>query len=113
MLIDTAKARLRLKLQAAVEPVLTDQELTDLLTMHAREDVNGVAPDGDGWIGTWDVAGALRDGWLLKAAKVVPHVSYQVDGAQYSMSDMYQHCIDMSKRVGAIGTISTSSTLVA
>jgi hypothetical protein len=106
MLIDAAKARLRLRLQASQEPVLTDQELQDLLTIHALEDVNGVIPNGDGWVGTWDFAGALREGWLVKAAKVVPDITYMVDGAQYTMSDMHKHCLEMADRVAGIGLIS-------
>lgn len=106
MLIDAAKARLRLKLQASIEPVLTDQELEDLLTIHALEDVNGLAPSATGWVGTWDFPAALRDGWLLKAAKVVPDINYTADGAQYSMSDMHAHCLMMAEKVAGIGVIS-------
>ena len=106
MLLDVAKARVRLKCQTSVAPQLSDQEITDLLAVYALQDTNGLGPTEVGWVGTWDLTEVYRQGWLLKAAKAVAEVSYQADGAQYSQSDLYAHCIEQSNKFGSIGSIS-------
>jgi hypothetical protein len=106
MLPAVAKARVRLKCQASAEPTLTDQEIDDLLAIYAYADADGRAPDDAAWIGTWDLPEVYRQGWLLKAAKVVGDVTYSADGAQYSQSDMHRHCLEQANRYGSIGVLS-------
>jgi hypothetical protein len=110
MLKIVALARLRINTQAASEPVLTEQELDDLLSMYALEDADGLAPDEVGWSGTWDMAAASRKGWLLKAGKVVSDVTYQADGASYSQSDMHAHCMAMAQSFGQVGVFSLGAS---
>jgi hypothetical protein len=106
MLRATALARLRLNCQPTTDPVLSDGELDIILDMYAIEDALGLAPTDAGWVGTWDIGGASRKAWLTKAAKVVPDVDYDVDGAKYTQSQMYANCLRQADRFADAGTAS-------
>lgn len=93
MLRSTALARLALNCQPQSDPVLSALELDTILDMYALEDGNGVAPDGAGWLGLWDIRAASRKAWQVKAAKVVADVDYDADGAKYTQSQLHEHCL--------------------
>lgn len=106
MLKATALARLRINAQSTSDPMLTEQELEDLLAYYALEDSELRAPDHVDWVGTWDLPAAYRKAWLMKAGKVAASVTYDVDGAKYDNSDMHAHCMAMAAKYGGVGTIS-------
>ena len=106
MLRADALARLRLNTQADTSPTLAEAELGIVLDQFALMDGNGVAPTELGWLGVWDIQGASRKGWLIKAGKVVPHVTYDADGARYDQSDVHAHCLAMAQQFGSLGTVS-------
>ena len=111
MLEAKAKARLRLESQAYTEPRLTDQELDDILAIFARTDADGLLPDDPSWTGTWDLRGAIRKAWLIKAGKVAGEPSFAADGSSYQLSDIYQHCMGMAAKFAQVGTISTTGAV--
>lgn len=102
---EQALARLRLHVQPTSEPTLSEQELSDLLAVHALADSEGNAPNTEGWVGTWDIRKAAYDGWLIKAGKVANDVTYRADDASYNQSEAYAHCLTMADRFkGAQGS---------
>lgn len=109
MLRATALARLRLNCQPDTDPVLTSDELDTILDLYAVTDDLGLSPSDPGWVGTWDIGGASRKAWLVKAAKVVPDIDYDVDGAKYTQSQMYANCMRQADRYGDAGTASIVS----
>ena len=91
-----ALAQLSVHLQASVDPVLSSDELGVLLEEMQRVDENGKKPIDVGWIPTYDraaLASAVVRGWEMKAAKVVADVNHAEDGAQFSASDVHEHCM--------------------
>lgn len=87
--------------QATVDPVLSAAELGVLLDDMAGVDAEGRAPSETGWVPTYERA-ALPSvvvlGWEMKAAKAAPEVTYAADGAQFSNSDVYAHCLAQADR---------------
>jgi len=68
-------------------------------------DSQGLDPEADGWLGLWDIRGASRKGWLLKAAKVVSDVDYDVDGAKYTQSQLTDHCLKQAAQYEDAGSL--------
>lgn len=111
---DAAKARRELesKSSSALNPVLTTQEVTDLLEMAEVTDAAGVSPGGAGYIPTYttrSINGAASEAWRRKAGKVANQ--YTVGGGpgkNLNRSDMHKHCLQMASyygRTGGIGVI--------
>lgn len=113
MLRATAIARIKLKCQAASEPTLSDQEVSDILDAYAEVDITGLPPDDPAWVGTWDLAACYRQGWLIKAGKVASDVDYDVDGAKYSQSQMAALCMKQADAYSLTGTISLGADTTA
>lgn len=103
----------RSRLQPEVDPVITDQELLDLLPLGQAEDENGVAPGGDGYVPTWSTVGCYRvvaAGWEMKYGRAVGRYSFTTDGQTFNrqqtldqikhMRDMYKAKVQHSSRVG-------------
>jgi len=105
MIRATALARLKLYLQPDSEPTLSELEVDALLDAYALEDAQGIARDGEGWLGLWDIRAAKRKGWLLKAAKVVADVDYDVDGSKYTQDQLSQHCLAQAAQYSDAGTL--------
>lgn len=96
-----ALAQLNLHLQPEIEPLLSPEELGFLLEDMQGVDANGKKPIDAGWIPTYDraaLASAVTRGWEIKAAKVVTDVNHAEDGAQFSASDMHEHCMKQADR---------------
>lgn len=93
------------------EPTLGIAEVYSLLVIARRRDTYGLVFGDDGWTPTWDLRAAAAEGWRRKAGKVAGDYTFSTDGQSFSRSDMYAHCMEMSKqyRRGAIGSISFGS----
>lgn len=91
-----ALARLERMTAASEEPVLSSEELTDLLNLSKTVDSWGVAPGEDGWSPSWDLNRGAAEGWRWKAAKVASRFQFTTDGASYHREQVMQHCERMS-----------------
>lgn len=104
----TAESKLRLRLQPESEPVLSDEEVTDLLALAATVDADGLDPSDDGWTPTYSVQGIYRaaaEGWQIKDGRVEELFDFTTDGQTFSRSqkskmlhDKCQHQAAMWKR---------------
>lgn len=88
---DQALAELALDLQPSAPPGLTSPEVAVLLGMMATTDAAGVAPDGTGWVPTYDrgrLTRAVYRGLQAKAAKVSGKLTYTADGQTYNAGEL-------------------------
>ena len=90
------------------EPALSSADLDDLLSMYARADANGVAPEVKGWQPTYDLNGAAAEGWRWKSAKASELVSVDLDGERMSSNQLFAHCNQMARMYASRRTASVS-----
>lgn len=96
-----ARARLVAMLQPDSVPTLTSAEVDLLLEMAKRTDAYGVEYDETGWEPTWNLSSAAADGWAMKAAKVASEFNVEAGSVKANRNEVYQACMDMSKRFRA------------
>lgn len=82
------EALTRLTNMLSGEPVLTPDELSDLL-----DDYTTVVADADDIYGLHEAA---RDGWILKAAKVSGDYRLSFDGESLDRQQVFAHCTAMA-----------------
>ena len=108
----SADTRLRRMTAAAESPALTDQEITDLLTLWARPDSAGRLPGDTGWVPTYDLNGAAAEGWRWKAGKVAGNFNFAADGQTVSKAELIEHCLRMERRyTGGVTVLSEGAVL--
>ena len=95
---DDATAEIAILVQASVEPTLTDDEVTYLVSKAKRADLHGTIPSDPAWVPTWEINSAVAKGWELKAGKATPMVNLNLTGSlTASASDIYAHCMAQAK----------------
>ena len=106
-----AEAQLARMIDAETDPVLTDEDMEDLLIKAARPDTNGLTREDASWVPTWDLDSAAADGWLRKASKAVSRFSFAEDGQRFERAQIYAHCIRMQEMYArkAMGTLQAES----
>src|SRR5687768_11933327 len=110
--MDDAAARTRIAQRTASdrEPLLTEDELDDLVAAARRPDPDGLVFGEDGYVEKWDLNAAIAEGWGMKAAKVAGDFDYSDDAGSYSRQQVYEMCkrqeADYRKR--ALGSITLS-----
>jgi hypothetical protein len=96
MPVFTPADRLAVMVAAAEEPVLSADELADLLKQAQRPDSTGLNPTDVGWTPTYDLNAAAAEGWRWKAGKVSPNYSFGIDRGRDEQSDVFKHCMAMA-----------------
>lgn len=106
-----AAARLKRMIDADCAPVLTDDDVADLLVGARRNDATGNAPTSVDWTPTYDLNAAAAAGWLRKAGRAAPTVNYQTPKVTAYRAQIFDHCMAMHERFRrqARGTIATKS----
>ena len=106
-----AEATLARMIDAESDPVLSDEDMEDLLLKAARPDVNGLTREDANWVPTWDLDSAAADGWLRKASKAVSRFSFAEDGQRFERAQIYAHCIRMQEMFArkSMGTLQSES----
>jgi hypothetical protein len=94
--------------QADQEPLLTIQELDELLALSKRVDPDDRPPSDVEWEPTWDLEAGAAEGWRLKAGKVAGRFNVNIDGDSLMRAQTFSHCLTMADRyarraVGSIG----------
>lgn len=89
-------------------PKLTDDEIDRLLAKYAIADSDGLTPDDEDWVPTYNMRAAAREGWKLKMAKAAELTSTDLDGDRMSANQIFQHCREMLRQFGG-----TASPVVA
>lgn len=109
---EQALFRLGKMVASDVDPVLTSEELDELLEIAKREDTEGLAPSDDGWEPTFDLNSAAAEGWRWKAGRVAPKFGVTLDSDSLQRQQVYAHCVSQAsiyakKLVGTIGVMAT------
>lgn len=65
--------------------------------------------DNVDWIPTYDLHAAAADVWEEKAAAVAADFDFQADGASYSRSQKYEHCMTQARHHRARRKASTAT----
>ena len=89
---EEARTRLEMMLAHDVEPTLSVEEVDELVVLARRADSDGLAPDDDDWVPTFDLDAAAAEGWSWKANKVVPRFDVTLDGDSLRRAQIYAHC---------------------
>ncbi len=104
-----AVEQLKLYVDYASDPKLTDNELIAVLSMYAIADANDTAPTGI-W-GTFDLYGAAAEAWRIKAGRASTYISVSADGQQMSLNQIRDACnqqYEYYTRLRQTGTITVS-----
>lgn len=90
--------RLKVMLASTEEPLLSDDEIADLLLQARRPDVDGNAIDSDDWTPTYNLDAAASTGWEWKAGRATPGFSFGEDGQMFSRQQIFDHCMQMASQ---------------
>lgn len=82
------------------EPVLFEEELTEILEQYRTVDVNGVLPsDGDeDYVPTYNIKLAIAECWDIKAGRATELISTDLDGDRMSSDQVFAHCERMARK---------------
>jgi hypothetical protein len=89
-----ATAFISLRLQPDIDPVITAEELAQLLDVAATVDHEGFLPSEEDWTPTYDVTGCYRaivEGYELKLAKSLGRYDFSTDGQSFRRSQLLDH----------------------
>jgi len=89
-----------------VEPVLSEDDLGELLAAVALQDANGLAPLNEEWTPTYDLNAAAVAGWLIKAGRAATLVDEPTAGTV--TSKVFDNCRAMAKIYAAKRKVSVS-----
>jgi hypothetical protein len=93
-----ARAKLALMVLADQDPVLSDDQLGDLVERARRPDGEGSTwPDGDAWTPTWDLDAAAAEGWNRKAAMAANRFNFGEDGQSFQRAEVYANCVKQAE----------------
>lgn len=91
---------------ASAEPVLSDEQLGQLLDANRTLDSDGLLATDEGWVPTYALGAAAQDGWLLKAGMVAGRVDGADGGMRLARSQLHAHCLAMADRYAARRSVS-------
>lgn len=98
MTLADAKLIVERDTDSAVAPVVTADEIEDILTESCEVvDDDGYEPDDTNWGGKYDLLLADAKVFTLKAARVAHQVDFSADGASYKLGERRQAFLDMAK----------------
>ena len=91
------------------DPVLTEDEVEELLAEAALEDKDGLAPVPEEWTPTYDLNAAAAAGWLVKAGRASSTTETEPDSF-YVTSKIFDNCCRMARiyRAKISTTLSTA-----
>lgn len=107
------RARFERMVSASTDPVLSSDDVDQLLVLARRADPDGRAPSDSGWIPTYDLRAAAAEGWRWKAGMVSDRFGYSADGEKVDRQQLLEHCLEMAKTYakGSTGVTSLRTTV--
>ena len=96
-----ARARLQDMVAHTCTPVLSVEEVDELLTMAKVPDEYGVEPSTSTWTPTWELNHAAAHGWRLKAGKAASETSFSADGQSVKSQELIDNCLRMMQHYEA------------
>ena len=102
MTIVAASARLSRMTQSTLDPVLSSDDLVDLLGYAAISDTSGRVPSNLNWTPTYSetyLFKSAQEGWLLKAGKLNGE-TFISDGASFHPESFRDFCVAQAETYG-------------
>lgn len=101
-----ARGRIERMTASTTDPVLTTADVDQLVSIAKTTDPAGLESTDTGWVPTWDLARAAKNGWEWKAASTTGHFNFGADGQSFDREQVHAHCIAMvrhySRGVGSV-----------
>jgi hypothetical protein len=94
---DDVRAKISRMVEATSEPVLSADDLDDLVDAAARADADGLYRNDPAWTPTWDLNAAAAEGWARKASKAASNFNFSEDGQRFDRAQVYAHCAAQQK----------------
>jgi hypothetical protein len=94
---EEASAKIERMTDSDSDPVLTTDDVTDLVDAAARADASGLYRGESGWTPTWDLNAAAAEGWARKASKAANKFNFSEDGQRFDRAQIYAHCAAQQK----------------
>ncbi len=82
-------------------PLLSQEDLEELLALSALKDASGLAPLHEQWSPTYDINAAAVAGWLIKAGRVAATVEIDPPGSGIFTSKVFENCRTMARLYAA------------
>lgn len=88
---------IRSRTDATVEPILTADELDELVGQAKRPDSAGRPPQDPQWVPTFDVDPAIAAGWWKKADRAVGMYDVTLEGNTFARGQLYDRCVKQAQ----------------
>lgn len=88
--------RLRRMVAEPTEAVYTDEDLEELISLKPINDSDGLEPDNDSWVETYDLFAVASEIWMEKAGALSEEFDFSADGGNFSRSQKYQFAVKQS-----------------
>ncbi len=92
-----AEQQIRRLTSAGEEPALSVDEVTALVDLAKRPDADGLLPSDPSWTPTWDLDPAIAHGWRTKAAAAAAMFDVNLQGLQFTRSQLYKQCVSQAE----------------
>ena len=79
------------------DPLLTDDELDEMLVPNSLVDKFGLLPTDPDWTPTYDLNAAAAAAWLVKAARAAATVEVDPPGSGIFTSKVFDNCRAMAR----------------
>lgn len=87
--------KVKLYLQPLMEPVITEDELQQILVLGKRKDINGIYPDEENYIETIDHNWCIAEGFKIKAAKASGSYQFKNESLELHREQIITNCLKM------------------
>ena len=89
----------KLKLMSAwdTEPLVSEDDLENVLEARSIADQNGALPGSEEWIPTYDQGAAAADVWLIKAARAAALTEVDPPESGIVTSKVFDNCMRMAR----------------
>lgn len=94
---EDVRAKISRMVDADSEPVLSAEDLDDLIDAAARPDAYGLYRNDGAWTPTWDLNAAAAEGWARKSSKAANKFNFSEDGQRFDRAQIYAHCAAQQK----------------
>jgi len=95
--METPKEKLKRMTAWDVEPALSEDDLDGVLAAAATEDADGLAPNDDDWVPTYDLNAAASTAWLVKAGRASALTDVDPPDSGIVTSKVFDNCRVMAR----------------
>lgn len=93
-----AEAKLRFMILPGEDPILSNDEVEDILTYARRPDEDDNDYADSEWTPTWDLNAAAAEGWRRKAGYAASRFNFAEDSQRFDRAQIYAHCLQQAEQ---------------